>query len=113
MFSSFFSLPDIDQQVQNEAIGKFELLRAESSEDEDNPIVIEKFYNVNLSLKSPSFVLPLTDSTCWYLDLGTISMKSQSNKDTFIYPFKLRELNMRYIDSKNTILTSELIHRQK
>jgi ribosome maturation protein Sdo1 len=34
MFNSFFSLPEINQQVQNEAMGKLELLKKESSEDE-------------------------------------------------------------------------------
>ncbi len=75
MFSSFFSLPDINQQVQNEAIGKLELFKADSS-DEDDEIEIKKLYFIELSLMSPSFILPLTNNSCWYLDLGTITMRS-------------------------------------
>ena len=62
---------------------------------------------------SPSFILPLTPSTCWFLDLGKITMQSQSAQTQFFYPFKLRNLNMRYIDTQKQQLTSSIIFSSK
>jgi hypothetical protein len=110
MFRAFFALPDIDQQLQNEAIGKLEQLRGQGSDSEEElQGEVTKAYNVLLSLESPSFILPLTASSCWYLDLGTINMKSESGPQHSCYPFKLRQLNMRYIDSKKDGLSSSLV----
>lgn len=64
---------------------------------------------MELSLMSPCFILPLSSSTCWYLDLGIITMKSSDSKGEFLYPFKLRNLNMRYVDTKSERITSDLI----
>ena len=36
-------------------------------------------------------------------------MKSESKGSKLSYPFKLRELNLRYIDTKNEQITSKLI----
>lgn len=108
MFNSFFSLPEINQQVQNEAFGKLELLKGDSSDEEAENEVI-KTYNIELNLMSPSFILPLNQTSCWYLDLGTINMRSQSAKDSILYPFKLRKLNMRYIHTKDTVITTRMI----
>lgn len=108
MFSSFFSLPEINQQVQNEAFGKLELLKGESS-DSDTEAQLVNIYNIDLRLMSPCFILPLSDTTCWYLDLGTITMKSSANNEECLYPFKLRQLNMRYIDTKASRITTDRI----